>query len=189
MTHVILVGRMGSGKTTLANTLVDAYGFKRWPSMTTRPPRPGEVDGQDYFFVDDEQFDASKAYGYITGVREYHTVHGVWRYGFPISPVPEHNTVSILDPKGLTEVHNRIPELFPIFMDIDPEICRYRAMTRGDDPEEIDRRMKADDEDFYEFSQVYMDFCKLRIAQIRTPEDDADRVVRYIHKEVHHANR
>lgn len=186
MVHIILVGQMGSGKTTLANVLSNDYGYERWPSMTTRPPRPGEVDGYDYIFVDDEAFTASTAYGYITGVREYETVHGLWRYGFPVHPVPETDTVSILDPRGLMDVYDKIPDIYPVFMDVDPDVCRYRAMARGDDPLEIERRMKSDQEDFYEFSQVYQDFCKLRIKQARTPQEDAERVIRYIRKEKHH---
>lgn len=183
MVHIILVGRMGSGKTTLANVLANNYGYKRWPSMTTRPPRPGEVDGYDYMFVDDVAFTASEGYGYIKGVREYETVHGLWRYGFPINMEPASDTVSILDPRGLMDVYDDIPDIYPIFMDVDPDVCRYRAMARGDDPSEIERRMKYDEGVFYEFSQVYQDFCKLRIGQSRTPQEDAERVIRYVRKE------
>lgn len=178
MTNIIFVGRMGSGKTTLAHQLVDNYGYTMWPSMTTRPMRPGEVDGIDYMFVNDEQFTSSAAYGYITAVREYQTEQGLWRYGFPIPP--DENTVSILDPKGLSEVIDRIPDPYGVFVDTDPDICRYRALARGDDPNEILRRMDRDEDEFNEFAQVFMDFCKLRIGKKRTPEEDAERIIRYV---------
>jgi guanylate kinase len=53
-------------------------------SVTTRPPRPGEIDGVHYHFVDDEEFDALIAQGALL---EWATVHGVHRYGTPRAPV------------------------------------------------------------------------------------------------------
>ncbi|MBS0254181.1 MAG: guanylate kinase [Proteobacteria bacterium] len=54
----ILSSPSGAGKTTIAHRLLAADGEIR-PSVsaTTRPPRPGEVDGEDYHFVSDEEFD------------------------------------------------------------------------------------------------------------------------------------
>lgn len=54
---VTLTGPSGSGKTTLANELTTGHGFKNIVSHTTRSPRTGEVDGQDYYFVTEQQFD------------------------------------------------------------------------------------------------------------------------------------
>jgi guanylate kinase len=53
-------------------------------SVTTRPPRPGEIDRVHYHFVDDEEFDALIAQGALL---EWATVHGVHRYGTPRTPV------------------------------------------------------------------------------------------------------
>jgi guanylate kinase len=53
-------------------------------SVTTRPPRPSEIDGVHYHFVDDEEFDALIAQGALL---EWATVHGVHRYGTPRAPV------------------------------------------------------------------------------------------------------
>lgn len=53
-----IVGVSGSGKTTLANNLEAAGGYKLVCSHTTRPMRPGEVNGKDYFFVSKEEFDS-----------------------------------------------------------------------------------------------------------------------------------
>jgi guanylate kinase len=53
-------------------------------SVTTRPPRPGEIDGVHYHFVSADQFDALIAKGELL---EWATVHGVHRYGTPRAPV------------------------------------------------------------------------------------------------------
>ena len=53
-------------------------------SATTRPPRPGEVDGVHYLFVTEAEFDALIAEGALL---EWAVVHGVHRYGTPRAPV------------------------------------------------------------------------------------------------------
>jgi len=55
-------------------------------SATTRPPRPGEVDGVHYLFVSERDFDALVADGALL---EWAVVHGVHRYGTPRAPVVE----------------------------------------------------------------------------------------------------
>ncbi len=53
-------------------------------SATTRPPRPGEIEGEHYFFVDDAEFDRLIAAGALL---EYATVHNKYRYGTPRGPI------------------------------------------------------------------------------------------------------
>ncbi len=53
----VISGPSGSGKTTLARKVVEELeGLEFSVSYTTRPPRPGEVDGRDYFFVSRSRF-------------------------------------------------------------------------------------------------------------------------------------
>ena len=55
----ILSSPSGAGKTTISRMLLDADAALRLSvSVTTRPPRPGEIDGVHYYFVDDSEFDA-----------------------------------------------------------------------------------------------------------------------------------
>ena len=59
---LVLSAPSGAGKTTLAHTLLEREPrFKFSVSSTTRPQRPSEIDGQDYFFVSDEQFRAMRS--------------------------------------------------------------------------------------------------------------------------------
>ena len=53
---LIVSGPAGSGKTTIINKLIESGDFVFSVSATTRAPRPGEVNGVDYFFITKEEF-------------------------------------------------------------------------------------------------------------------------------------
>lgn len=81
---LILSSPSGAGKSTLARRLMEWDGNLAFSvSATTRPPRPGEVDGQHYHFVSQDRFDALVADG---GMLEHATVFGN-SYGTPRAPV------------------------------------------------------------------------------------------------------
>jgi guanylate kinase len=54
---LVLSSPSGAGKTTLSKMLLDDPALDLSISVTTRPPRPGEVDGRDYHFIDRVRFD------------------------------------------------------------------------------------------------------------------------------------
>jgi guanylate kinase len=74
----------GAGKTTLARELMrEEAGLQMSVSVTTRPMRPGEVDGKDYHFIDKPRFDAMAAKGELL---EHAPVFDYF-YGTPRAPV------------------------------------------------------------------------------------------------------
>ncbi len=75
----------GAGKTTLTTALRQKPDFVYAVSCTTRTPRPGEIDGEDYVFLSREEFQARIA---AAGFLEYAEVHGNF-YGTPKEPVLE----------------------------------------------------------------------------------------------------
>src|ERR1700730_9579888 len=80
----VLSSPSGAGKTTLSRMLIERMpGLKMSVSATTRPMRPGEVDGRDYFFVDKPRFEAMAKQGELL---EWATVFDN-RYGTPRLPV------------------------------------------------------------------------------------------------------
>ncbi len=80
----VLSSPSGAGKTTLSRMLIERTpGLKMSVSATTRPMRPGEVDGRDYFFVDKSRFGAMVQQGELL---EWATVFDN-RYGTPRVPV------------------------------------------------------------------------------------------------------
>ena len=80
----VLSSPSGAGKTTLSRMLIErTAGLKMSVSATTRPMRPGEVDGRDYFFVDKVRFEQMVKQGELL---EWATVFDN-RYGTPRMPV------------------------------------------------------------------------------------------------------
>ena len=114
-------------------------------SATTRDPRPGEVDGQSYFFWTMAQFDKNIAAGEML---EYATVHGTNKYGTPKQPVIDAISTGKLvlleiDIQGARQVKAAMPEAKLIF--IAPPSWQelvQRLETRGTEtPEEQARRL------------------------------------------------
>ena len=65
---VILVGASASGKTEVARYLQAVYGMRKATTTTSRPPRKGERDGIDYFFVSKEDFERLFEAGQLVGI-------------------------------------------------------------------------------------------------------------------------
>ena len=111
---VVLTGPTAVGKGTVEAAMLAKHP-EVWVSVsaTTRAPRPGEVDGVNYWFLDDDEFLARQARGEFL---ETAVVHGMARYGTPLAPVREHlaaNTPTLLeiDLHGARRVKERAKEL------------------------------------------------------------------------------
>lgn len=143
----VLSGPSGAGKGTLVKRVLQRVP-DAWVSVsaTTRQPRPGEVDGRDYFFLDQPRFDKLVSQG---GFLEWAHVHGN-SYGTLRSRVQDridHGSQVILeiDVQGAFQVKKAMPEAHLIF--IEPpslEELERRLRGRGTETEEvICNRMKT----------------------------------------------
>jgi guanylate kinase len=116
-------------------------------SVTTRSPRPGEVDGIHYRFVDDAEFDRLVAEGRLL---EWAVVHHGARYGTPREPVEEalaagRPALLEIDLQGARQVRERMPEAFLVFLKPPSweELVR-RLVGRGtENEEERERRLET----------------------------------------------
>jgi guanylate kinase len=83
----VLAGPTAVGKGTVSADIRERYP-EVWLSVsaTTRPTRPGEIDGKHYWFVSPSEFDRMDREGELL---EWAVVHGVHRYGTPRRPVEE----------------------------------------------------------------------------------------------------
>ncbi|WP_347350194.1 guanylate kinase [Intrasporangium sp.] len=145
---VVLAGPTAAGKGTIA-----AYVRTHFPdvffsvSMTTRPPRPGEVDGVQYHFVDDREFDRLVAAGQFL---EHAVVHGLAKYGTPRGPVEralaeDRDALLEIDLQGARQVRATMPDAFFVFLEPPSwdELVR-RLVGRGtEDRGERQRRLET----------------------------------------------
>ncbi len=146
-TLFIVCAPSGGGKTSLVNELLKADPkVKLSISYTTRPPRPGEADGRDYHFVDEQRFKQLREHGDLL---ESALVHG-HHYGTSQSWVAEHRAagddiVLEIDWQGAAQVRRLIPEAIGIFI-LPPafETLVARLNKRAQDaPDVIARRLAA----------------------------------------------
>ena len=118
-TLVVLAGPTAVGKGTVADYIRENYpDVLLSVSATTRPPRPGEVDGVSYFFVDDREFDRKIDAGELL---EWATVHNAYRYGTPRRPVEEalaagDSVLLEIDLQGARAVRRAMPEARLVFL-------------------------------------------------------------------------
>lgn len=143
---VVIAGPTAVGKKTVISQLCEMRpDLEMSVSATTRPPRPGEVDGVDYYFVSSEQFDALIEQDELM---EWAVVHGTHRYGTPRTPVLRQKragkTVLLeIDIQGARQVRERGEEALFIFI-VPPsfDALAERLESRGtEDPDERQRRL------------------------------------------------
>ena len=139
----ILSSPSGAGKSTIARMLLASDdGVAMSVSATTRPKRPGEVDGRDYHFVDDTGFDALVAGNHFL---EWAHVFG-HRYGTLKSEVLKtieggRDVLLDIDWQGTQQLKQVDPDIVRVFI-LPPsmEELERRLRTRGTDSEDVIRR-------------------------------------------------
>ncbi|MEO1193853.1 MAG: guanylate kinase [Pseudomonadota bacterium] len=144
---LVLSSPSGAGKTTLTRRLMaEDESFVASVSTTTRPPRPGEVEGQDYFFVDPARFGEMVAAGaFLEHAKVFDN-----RYGTPKAPVEAalaagQVVLFDIDWQGTQQVReNANKDLVSVFI-LPPSVAELerRLQTRAQDPEEVVRRRMA----------------------------------------------
>lgn len=135
---IVISGASGVGKGTVVKEMMarrkDLY-FS--VSATTRPPRPGEVDGRDYYFVTREQFQKMIRRGEMLEYDE----HNKNFYGTPRAQVEEKrakgHVLLDIEPVGARNVKNNYPEAELVFiMPPSVEELERRLRGRNDTPED-----------------------------------------------------
>lgn len=145
---IVLAGPTAVGKGTVA-ACVREHHPEIWisVSVTTRKPRPGEIDGYHYHFITDAEFDALIA---DDGLLEWAVVHKAARYGTPRAPVDRalaagKPALLEIDLQGARQMRERMPEAFLVFLappSFD-ELVR-RLVGRGtEDSAERERRLET----------------------------------------------
>jgi guanylate kinase len=164
--RIILVGKSAAGKDHARKISENLVGAKYAVSYTTRPPRVGEVDGKDYYFLTEAEFkkmiDEDKWYEYV--------VFNDWYYGTTKDQFYGDCDLFIMTPKGLSHVSDEDRrESAVIYFDMPEESRRKRMLERQGNADNVERRIEADRIDFEDFDDY--DF------QIINPEYRVDDIL------------
>jgi guanylate kinase len=146
-------------------------------SATTRPPRPGEVEGRHYFFISEQRFGELRD---SDGLLEWAEVHGNC-YGTPRAAVEEQLLLGVdvvleIDPQGAAQVKRTMPSSVLIFITA-PSIdeLRRRLETRGSETkDQVERRLRTAEEEL-SIAGTY-DFV-VQNDDVRRATDELQRII------------
>lgn len=174
-TMILLVGKSGSGKSTVADILTKEYGLSQIQSYTTRKPRYEGETG--HIFVSEEEYAQIKdndkvAETFFDGNHYCATTQQI-----------EENDVYVIDPAGITALTKRYTgkkKFLVVYLSISKETRRERMYTRGDTSESIEERIVHDEKVFKRNwsipkSSTYMPIITDNVE----PQDIAEKIVTY----------
>ncbi|AKH38827.1 MULTISPECIES: guanylate kinase [Nitrosomonas] len=143
----IISAPSGAGKTSLIKALLQTrMGLSLSISHTTRQPRPNEINGQDYFFIDRDIFNQMLERGeFLESAEVYGNLYGTSHHWVKETMASGQDVLMEIDCQGTQQVRQIFPEAVSIFI-LPPslESLKARLQQRGqDDPVAIARRLKA----------------------------------------------
>ena len=161
---IALIGEAGSGKDTILQDLLQNSNFNEIISYTTRPPRDGEINGKNYFFLSPEEF--------LDKIQEdvmlEYTVFNGWFYGTPKEILKEGVNIGVFNPGGVWRLSQNDDidlQVFKIECDAAERLRRQLNREQNPNVDEIVRRYTADKQDFRK-----LDFDVISIPNA-TPQD------------------
>lgn len=156
----VIMGKSSSGKDTIYRKLMEDNELKlnKIITYTTRPARAGEVEGNEYHFVDEAKMNEMDRNGKIIEKRAYDTVYGVWNYFTADDEnvkIDRNNymVIGTLDSYEQLRAYYGEKKIMPIYIEVEDGERLARALEREreqDEPKysEMCRRYLADEKDF-----------------------------------------
>jgi guanylate kinase len=135
---IIITGLSAAGKDICASYIAKEYPeYNLVVSTTSRPPRPSEAEGVDYFFVDESEFLRKIKDGEMLEYREYNTLQSnipcTWFYGTSSDAIEGNKSyVMVLDIDGVVSMKEKYGDrCTTIFIEAEESIRRHRSEARG----------------------------------------------------------
>ena len=142
----VITAPSGAGKTTLVSMLLERDGNVRLSiSYTTRPPRPAEVEGRHYHFIDVPEFMAMRERGDFVEWAEVHgNFYGTSRSALERQLASNHDLILEIDWQGAQQVRRHFSQAVGIFI-LPPSVAELenRLRRRGADSEDVIARRVA----------------------------------------------
>ncbi len=153
---IALFGPRGSGKDTLKTWAAAHLDLNPTISVTTRPPREYEVEGQDYYFISKTEFNTLKENDRLIEDTEFRG----WYYGTPIYTLDADKiNIGIFNVAGVRHIlKDKRLDVYPIYLQCNDKERLLRQLNREDNPDciEICRRFGTDKKDFSNIDFNYM---------------------------------
>lgn len=178
---IVLVGESASGKSSIEKQLVGKYGFKKIISYTTRQPRieDGEVDGIDYHFITESEFQKLNNQGFFAETTQYRG----WHYGSAKKDCTN-DKVAVMNPHGLRQLSkNKDLNIISFYINVPRRDRLIKILQRGDNIEEAYRRNVSDEGQFTGISDE-CDYTLNNPNYEKTIEEMTNEVIKHIPNEL-----
>lgn len=155
---IAIIGKAGSGKDTILKQLVKSnLALHEIISCTTRPPREGEVDGDNYYFISVKDFTCKVLANEMLEA----AVFNDWCYGTAFDNLRINDiNVGVFNPTGIETMSSlKNVDLTVYYVRASDKTRLKRQLDREEDPDidEIIRRYRTDKEDFYDLDFDYIE--------------------------------
>jgi guanylate kinase len=169
----------GAGKTTVCEALVKKTDrVRKAITTTTRPPRPGETDGVDYFFLREEEFKEKLARGgFLEHARIYDYYYGSGRDYIEKQLAAGYDVILVIDAQGARSIRELEIEAVYVYL-LPPSLSALRQRLEGrktDRPEVIEKRFARAREEISSFRDY--DYCVIN-DDLDTAVEDLEAVIR-----------
>lgn len=182
----VMIGPSGSGKSTLCSRLVRDFekSLRYSISVTSRPPREGEVDGRSYYFVSREEFIARRDRGEFFEWEETHgNLYGTLRASLENGIESGHDLLFQIDIRGAMTMKKNFPDNTVAVFIIPPsfESLRERLLTRGPvEQSELERRFRTARQEYETLQSLHADRDAIDYLVLNHSLEDAYTEVRAI---------
>lgn len=157
-----IMGKSASGKDTIYERILNRgeLRLQRLVPYTTRPIRSNETEGVEYHFVDKDKLQEFLNDGKVVELREYHTMHGIWKY-FTVDDEymdlrnKDYLAIGTLESYEKIKNYYGKDKIVPLYIEVEDGLRLERALQREKKQsqpkyEEMCRRFLADQQDFAE---------------------------------------